>query len=71
MQCVGRAVRTCDGKEDCIVLDLTDRHHDINGPVSLGTVYPELPSILDSEKEDAPKNIKKWLGIVRGERMRE
>ncbi len=53
------------------MLDLTDRHHDINGPVSLGTVYPELPSILDSEKEDAPKNIKKWLGIVRGERMRE
>ncbi|KAI7841556.1 hypothetical protein COHA_004727 [Chlorella ohadii] len=50
IQCIGRGLRLHDGKSECIVLDLTDRHHDINAPVSLGSIWEELPSGLERDK---------------------
>ncbi|GAB4818260.1 hypothetical protein N2152v2_005306 [Parachlorella kessleri] len=40
-QCIGRGLRLHEGKEDCIVIDLTDRHHDIATVASLSMVYPD------------------------------
>lgn len=39
-QCVGRGLRPHAGKAECVVIDLTDRHHDFATVASLGMVYP-------------------------------
>ncbi|KAL4422966.1 hypothetical protein ABPG75_009163 [Micractinium tetrahymenae] len=39
MQCIGRGLRLHAGKQDLVVLDLTDRHHEFAGVASLRRVY--------------------------------
>lgn len=49
-QCVGRGLRLWPGKENCLVLDFTDRHHTLDGIMSLSNTLPEAAIIEDRHK---------------------
>ncbi len=49
-QCIGRGLRLCPGKENCLVLDFTDKHHTLDGLVSLSSAVPEAVVIEDKPK---------------------
>lgn len=49
VQCIGRGLRPHPGKSDCIVIDLTDYHHDLSAPLSLGDIWccpPTAPNMI-------------------------
>lgn len=50
-QCIGRGLRVDDSlnttKKDCLVLDFTDKHHNLNTIISLQAIMPQAPVILD------------------------
>ena len=50
-QCIGRGLRIDDSinatKQDCLVLDFTDKHHNLNTIISLQAIMPQTPVILD------------------------
>ena len=41
-QCIGRGLRVDPLKKDCLVLDFTDNHHDINSIMTLSKTLPEV-----------------------------
>jgi hypothetical protein len=49
-QCIGRGLRLWPGKENCLVLDFTDKHHTLDGVMSLSNTMPEAPIIEDRPK---------------------
>jgi ATP-dependent helicase IRC3 len=49
-QCIGRGLRLWPGKENCLVLDFTDKHHTLDGIMSLSNTLPEAAIIEDREK---------------------
>lgn len=49
-QCVGRGLRLWPGKENCCVLDFTDRIHSLDAVMTLSKTIPEAISIQDREK---------------------
>jgi ATP-dependent helicase IRC3 len=60
-QCVGRGLRLWPGKSDCLVMDFTDRHNNLDSIMSLSCVIPEAAHIneeavsTDEEKDRRPK----------------
>ena len=46
-QCVGRGLRLWPGKSDCLVLDFTDRHNNLDTIMSLNSVVPEAMHIAE------------------------
>lgn len=51
-QCVGRGLRLWPGKSDCLVLDFTDRHNNLDSIMSLSGVVPEAVHIIEEKKRD-------------------
>jgi len=53
IQCVGRGLRPFSGKENCLVLDFADSHHNLNALISLGATIPgaEIIEENSSKKE--------------------
>lgn len=49
-QCVGRGLRLWPGKENCLVLDFTDKHHTLDGIMSLSNTMSETVIIEDRPK---------------------
>lgn len=49
-QCIGRGLRLYPGKENCLVLDFTDKHHTLDGIMSLSNALPEAAIIEDRPK---------------------
>jgi superfamily II DNA or RNA helicase len=41
IQCVGRGLRIWPGKLDCLVLDFSDRHHNLDAVMTLSNTMPE------------------------------
>ena len=49
-QCIGRGLRLWPGKADCLVLDFSDRSHNLDNIVSLGYAIPEALTIKDEQE---------------------
>ena len=49
IQCIGRGLRLHPGKEHCLVLDFTDKHHTLDGIMSLSAAL--LDAFIIEEKE--------------------
>lgn len=49
IQCVGRGLRLFPGKEDCLVLDFTDRGHNLDSVISLKNTIPEAIHVEERE----------------------
>ena len=52
VQCIGRGLRLYPGKDNCLVLDFTDKHHTLDGLMSLSTALPDAFIIEDKEKTE-------------------
>jgi len=50
-QCIGRGLRLFPGKESCLVLDFTDKHHSLDGLMSLSNAMPEAALIVEDREE--------------------
>lgn len=50
-QCVGRGLRKHPSKENCIVLDFSDKHHTLDGVMSLSCTIPEVAHIVEEQPE--------------------
>jgi superfamily II DNA or RNA helicase len=69
IQSVGRGLRLWPGKENCLVLDFTDRSHNLDSIMSLSTAVPEAAVIGEErtfeEREEIDKTAKiECLGQV-------
>lgn len=50
IQCVGRGLRLWPGKQNCLVLDFSDRGHSLDSCISLSTTVPEAAFIQDTQE---------------------
>ncbi len=61
IQCVGRGLRLWPGKQNCLVLDFTDRNNNLDSIMSLSTAIPEAAHSvekaieIDEEVDKRPK----------------
>lgn len=51
IQCVGRGLRLWPGKQDCLVLDFTDRSNNLDAVMSLTNTIPEAIHVSEEDKE--------------------
>lgn len=51
VQCVGRGLRLWPGKQDCYVLDFTDKGHNLDSIMSLSNTMNESVHFLEDDKE--------------------
>lgn len=51
IQCVGRGLRKFPGKENCIVLDFTDRGHSLDSAMTLTNTIPEALIVTEEGEE--------------------
>ena len=67
IQCIGRGLRIHPGKENCLVLDFSDRGHSLDSALSLSTIIPEVAEVKEEvdpndienqEKEDIDRSPK-------------
>jgi hypothetical protein len=62
IQCVGRGLRTCPGKSNCLVLDFTDSGHNLDSMMSLGKTIPEAIELREKpasiEEQDIDRSPK-------------
>ena len=56
IQCVGRGLRNYPGKSECLVLDFSDQHHNLDGVISLTSTIPEAiqtkENVSNKEREE-------------------
>lgn len=52
IQCVGRGLRLWPGKENCLVLDFSDRGHSLDSIMSLSSAIPEIGIIKEDREEE-------------------
>jgi hypothetical protein len=64
IQCIGRGLRLWPGKRDCLVLDFTDKHHSLDGIMSLTTTIPEAILIKEEMQEVDREEIDKTPKII-------
>lgn len=50
IQCIGRGLRLWPGKQDCLVLDFTDRGHNLDSIMSLNRTVPEALEFTDGNQ---------------------
>jgi superfamily II DNA or RNA helicase len=60
-QSVGRGLRKHPSKENCLVLDFTDRHHTLDNVVALSSISEAV--LLEEVKEEAEEQIEKETKI--------
>lgn len=61
IQCIGRGLRLWPGKQDCLVLDFTDKGHSLDSVMSLSKTMPNTLEIHESptgEREKIEKTAK-------------
>lgn len=51
-QCVGRGLRLWPGKENCLVMDFTDRSHSLDSAMTLSQTIPEAIHIREDTQEE-------------------
>jgi superfamily II DNA or RNA helicase len=51
IQCVGRGLRLWPGKQNCLVLDFSDKGHNLDSIISLSSTIPEAAIIKGSKEE--------------------
>ncbi|MFH1254647.1 MAG: DEAD/DEAH box helicase [bacterium] len=64
-QMVGRGLRIYPEKENCLVLDFTDRYHNMRSIVSLNQVIPEAKIIGDKEDQSSGQQNKKRISRIK------
>lgn len=52
IQCVGRGLRLWPGKQNCVVLDFTDKSHSLDSVMTLSNTIPEAIHITEKEKTE-------------------
>ncbi|HEY4831574.1 MAG TPA: DEAD/DEAH box helicase [Waddliaceae bacterium] len=52
IQCIGRGLRVHPGKSNCLVLDFTDKSHNLDSVISLTTAISEAARIIENEEEE-------------------
>lgn len=57
IQCVGRGLRIYPSKENCLVLDFTDRFHNLDSVMSLTKIIPEAVHIEERPRMEDPEEI--------------
>jgi ATP-dependent helicase IRC3 len=57
IQCVGRGLRLYPSKENCLVLDFTDRFHNLDSVMSLTKTIPEAVHIEERKKVEDPEEV--------------
>lgn len=55
-QCVGRGLRLWPGKDNCLVLDFTDRHNTLDGIMSLSNALPDAALVEDEDKKEVERD---------------
>ena len=65
IQCVGRGLRLWPGKENCLVLDFSDRGHSLDSVMSLNSAIPEVDILREErdEEQEEPDEIDKVAKI--------
>ena len=63
IQSVGRGLRLWPGKENCLVLDFTDRSHNLDSIMSLSTAVPEAAVIGEERAVEECEDIDKTAKI--------
>jgi ATP-dependent helicase IRC3 len=58
-QCVGRGLRLWPGKDNCLVLDFTDRGHNLDSIMTLSTAVPEAAVIKEEREHEEHSEIDK------------
>jgi superfamily II DNA or RNA helicase len=61
IQCIGRGLRLWPGKQDCLVLDFTDKGHNLDSVMSLSRTIPntlEIHESSTSEREETERTAK-------------
>jgi superfamily II DNA or RNA helicase len=60
-QCIGRGLRSHPGKEDCIIIDFTDRDHKLDRPSDLAvSVYDIIPALRPPFLPEERKSSEEW-----------
>lgn len=59
IQSVGRGLRTYPGKENCLVLDFTDRSNNLDSVMSLSCTVPETDFIEEEKEKEEREDIDK------------
>ncbi len=54
-QCIGRGLRLWPGKENCLVMDFTDRSHSLDSAMTLSQTIPEALHIREEVQEEEEK----------------
>lgn len=63
IQCVGRGLRLWPGKNDCLVLDFTDKSHNLDDLITLSTSIPEALQVREWEFESVEREIDRTAKI--------
>jgi len=60
IQCAGRGLRLWPGKQDCLVLDFSDRSHNLDSVMSLSSAIPELAAVQEGagQREEVDRSPK-------------
>src|SRR6185295_5575266 len=64
IQCIGRGLRIYPSKENCLVLDFTDRFHNLDSVMSLTKTIPEAVHIEEQAEEENPKEVDRTSKIT-------
>jgi len=59
IQCVGRGLRTYPGKQNCLVLDFSDKYHNLDSVISLSQAIPNVEYIQKEGLERIPNEIER------------
>jgi superfamily II DNA or RNA helicase len=57
VQCVGRGLRLHPGKENCLVIDFTDKGHNLDSVLSLSSALCDIPQMNQQDEEQTPEEI--------------
>jgi len=56
-QCIGRGLRTCIGKTDCLVIDFSDQGHNLNTVMTLRKTMPDCAVELVEKEGDQEQDV--------------
>lgn len=64
IQCVGRGLRIWPGKLDCLVLDFSDKHHNLDAVMTLSSTMPEAVHVKEILLEHQEINTQAKIEIL-------
>jgi superfamily II DNA or RNA helicase len=57
IQCVGRGLRLHPGKENCLVIDFTDKGHNLDSVLSLSSAIRDFSQMAETSERQTPEEI--------------